>query len=228
MNLNILDFIRVKDMISIKVGNYIISLRNDEDKIEFDNNVKVVLRENGKLIRAQEGKNICTVSGKEFVLKSLVRESDPDYDNPCNGLYRTDKLRYIGVGSGATSEVAGVSRLVNPVQFTSGEFLAPLAIPPEFPSSFEKTAVRLYRKFDEDEISYLENSSIIVQEFGLFTDGSPDATDPVTGNPSPWRPGSRVTSFEYANDQEPSFYHTMDPFPKSRRITMELFWEIRI
>jgi len=77
--------------------------------------------------------------------------------------------------------------------------------------------VRLIRSFSETEISY-EGASVEITEAGLFTDGNPAAL---------WAPGTRITSLDESENQEPVAYHSFEPIVKSPNVELEIIWELR-
>ena len=178
-----------------------------QDSVQVKGYLEIEVFENGVLApqHCREGKNIWTVSGREYLarLTSYDGSSTP---------YRDDRIRYIGVGAGASPQVASVIRLADPQAFEPSQFLAPIALPPEFPTP---TSVRYSRFFATDEISLL--GTVRISEFGLFTDGDPGDS---------FTPGSRKTALTDAADQEPVAYKTVDSFPKSNQISFWARWTI--
>lgn len=156
--------------------------------------------------------NIFTNTGREYLalLSSIQTPGSP------GTAYRTDSIAYIGVGTGSQVEDAGVSALVEPIEYLSSEFLAALDAPPTFPLSPSRTTARYHRTFLENEIT-LSPGTVNITELGLYTNGDQDT----------WVPGDRDTTFASAADQSPIAYKTIEPIPKTDTLQFEVYWEIR-
>lgn len=175
------------------------------------------LRERGKVVPGsrREGHNIWTLTGREFIVETISLASLA----PTRQKNRDDAVLYFGLGSGVQPEVAEVSRLLNPVEYLPGEFLAQAQVPVDFPSSASgsaRTAVRLVREYATHEISM--GAPVTLTEFGCFTDGDPD------NNNVPGRP----TGFGTASVQAPVGYKTIEPLTKTTARTLEAIYEIRV
>ena len=175
---------------------------------------RLELREGGKLRTVREGKNICTLTGREHIteLLSLAAWSP-------RTTWREDRIGYLGVGIGAQPEVAEVGSLVDPVPYRAGIFLATVNAPSTFPASGSgtpKTAVQFIREYGLGEISLGVN--VIVTEAGLFSDGDPNNNwDLVSFDPS-----------TAAFDRAPMFYKTFEPITKSMQFTLRAVWEVQV
>ena len=175
-------------------------------------NVRLVLRERGKLKKVVEGHNVWTNSGREY---SAQRKALDRFGAP----YRSDHIDYIGLGVGAQVESVNVARLVSPVPFDAagGNFLAHVdRTRTIFPLEPLRTAIRFVRLYEENELSFA-GSSIEISEAGLFTNGDPDTrwVDP------------RNTGILAAESQEPVAYHSFEPIIKSPLVQLEIIWELR-
>lgn len=178
--------------------------------------LSLVMRERGKLVRGsrREGSNIWTLTGREFIVESTtLLTSSPRVKN------RDDALRYFGFGSGVQPEVAEVARLLTPVEYTSGEFLAPAQVPVTFPSASTgsaRTAVRLIREYATNELSM--GADVLLAEFGCFTDGDPENNNAV----------GRPTTQSVASTQAPCGYKNFEPLMKTTSRTLEVIYELRV
>lgn len=178
---------------------------------------KSVMRERGKIVPGsrREGHNIWTLTGREFIVETISLAALV----PARLKNRDDALLYFGLGIGSTPEVAAVSRLVDPVVYIAGEFLAPAQVPVTFPSvslGTPKTAVQLIREYSDAEISL--TGPVVLTEFGCFTDG-----DPASNNVPP-----RPTAFDTAKLTAPVGYKTFEPFTKTSGRTLEVIYELRV
>jgi hypothetical protein len=175
-------------------------------------NVRMVIRERGKIKKVVEGHNVWTNSGREY---SAQRKALNVLGQP----YRPDHIDYIGLGTGAQVESVNVARLVAPVAFDAagGNFLAAVdRSRTVFPLEPLRTAIRFVRVFAENEISFA-GSTVEITEAGLFTNG-----DPTSGWSDP-----RNTGILSADSQEPVAYHSFEPIVKSPLVQLEIIWELR-
>ena len=184
-----------------------------------------LLDDRGRVKHQTEGHNIWTLTGREY-LSELIGLNSFSAIEANRGLFRNDRVAYIGLGIGSQAEVSTVSGLVNPVSYDtgtaqSGTFLAVLDTPSVFPSSSGSsaiTAVQFSRTFGAGEYSVGANSSIVLTEAGLFTDGDPNNNFQV-GTISPnW-----IDSAGFA----PVAYKTFEPITKTPDFTMKVVWEVR-
>lgn len=183
---------------------------------EIQGHLTVETRERGKLVQRQEGFNIWTLTGREFLAELMAIESR----NPTRETFREDRVAYIGMGTGAQPEVSNILSLVEPVPYSSGEFLAPLAAPATFPVTgvdAARTAVRFVRDFTRGEISL--GFDVVLTEAGLFTDGDPDNNNDIVSTP---------TDFTSASDRAPVAYKAFEPITKTLDFTLRVVWEVRI
>lgn len=170
-------------------------------------------RERGKLVTRTEGFNVWTLTGREYLAELIAIQAVSP-----RTVYRDDRISYFGLGSGSQAEEAGVSSLVDPIPYSPGEFLAPVAAPVTFPSSAAsstKTSVRFIREYGLSEISL--GYDVVLTEAGLFTDGNPD-DDWALNAP---------TGIDGAGDRAPMAYKTFEPITKTSEYTLRVIWEVR-
>ena len=186
-----------------------------EREVQMEGHFHLEVRERGKKVTSRMGKNICTLTGREFLLQRAVLLAT----TPTRAELRSDCLRYVGFGTGAQPEVSGVTSLVAPTPYAGGQFLAPLDLP-TWVTGTDGTGsaleVQLSRTFSEGELSL--GATVILTEAGLFSDGDP--TDD-------WAVGSTPTSLAAAGSRAPFFYKAFEPLPKTTGRTVRLVWSIR-
>jgi len=171
-------------------------------------------RERGKIVPGshREGHNVFTTAGREWLSRLMAYAS---LGTP----YRSDRIFYMGMGTGVQAEVPSVTRLVQPVAYAVGQFLAPIQVPVDLSvlGTGVTTGVVHRREFSENQLS-IDNVPIDLSEAGLYTDGDPEDS---------YDPGSRVTTISVATSQVPVSYKTFEPFRKTSNLVVELSWEIR-
>jgi hypothetical protein len=212
------DFARVRDFLSIggrfrRDGN----AGDRPDGPTIGGVLTMQMRERGKIVPGsrREGHNIWTLTGREFIVETITLKQLA----PTRQKHRDDALLYFGLGSGVQPEVAEVARLLNPVEYLPGEFLAQAQVPSSFPASATgsaRTAVRLIREYATHELSM--GAPVTITEFGCFTDGDP-ANSNIPGRP---------TGMGVASTQAPVGYKTFDPFTKTPSRTLEVIYELRV
>lgn len=171
-------------------------------------------REGGKRRATREGKNIWTLTGREYLSELIALSAQSPRTT-----FRDDRVAYVGMGIGAQPEVADIPSLVEPITYRTGLYLAPLDTPATFPTSgtsSTRTSVQFAREFGTNELSL--GTSVILTEAGLFTDGEPTAD---------WDLSAIVLS-DAAFDRAPVAYKTFEPITKTTQFTLRLVWEIRI
>jgi hypothetical protein len=176
--------------------------------------VRIETREGGKRRQVSEGKNIWTLTGREYLAEMIALSARSPRTT-----FRDDRVAYIGVGTGSQAEVANIESLVDPVPFVTSEFLAPTQTPALFPASGTGTpitSVQFIREYATTEIS-IGGAAVVLTEAGLFTDGDPDNN---------WAIGAPVT-FTPASTRAPVAYKTFEPITKTTSFTMRVIWEIR-
>ena len=174
-------------------------------------NVTIVGRARGKKKFVREGHNVWTTTGREYscLLKSYDNNGQP---------FRSDRIRYVGLGTGTQVESVSVSGLAAPVPWSAGQFLRQIQFPlTSFPNPQVRTSVRYTAKYGLDNIS-LGGGLVEITECGLFTDGSQDA---------PFTVGGRSLGINSASQQSPVAYHTFDPIPKTPNLELDIIWELR-
>lgn len=178
--------------------------------------VHIETREGGKRRQVSEGKNIWTLTGREYLAELIALSARSP-----RGTFRDDRVAYIGMGIGSQAEVANIESLVDPVPFEESKFLAPMQTPALFPASGTGTpitSVQFVREFGTSEFSFgTLPSAVVLTEAGLFTDGDPDTN---------WAIGAPVT-FTPASTRAPVAYKTFEPITKTTSFTMRVIWEIR-
>lgn len=187
--------------------------------------VRLFLRERGKIVPGshRESHNIWTNTGREYLALHQTIDTRPPPAGWTPGVpnrslpFRVDNIGYIGVGTGSQIEDVSVLQLVEPVAYSSGEFLAPIQNV-AFPLTPSSTSVEYHLLFPENQISLSTPSIVMVSEMGLFTDG----------DPSSYR-GSlpRDTTLANATRQAPVAYKTFEPVGKRQDLELEVFWTIR-
>lgn len=180
--------------------------------VQVEGWVKLVMRERGKIVPGsfREGHNIWTNTGREYLALLMSSNAGPV-------AFRTDRITYLGLGTGAQVEEAGVLGLVTPVAFSTGQFLAPFDVPPTFPLSPTRTTVRYRRVFVEDEITITPGSTVNISEMGMFTNG----------RQSDYAVGLRDTTIGSSAAQSPAAYKALEPVGKKDSLQLEVSWEIR-
>jgi hypothetical protein len=168
--------------------------------------------ERGKRRGIREGKNICTLTGREHIAELLALSLRTPRTT-----YREDRISFLGVGTGAQPEVSNVTSLIEPVPYKTGEFLAPVLTPATFPTGDSTTAVQFVREFGKNEISLGYN--VVVTEAGLFTDGDPDNNFDISATP---------TDYATASARAPMFYKTFEPITKTTQFSLRAIWEVRV
>jgi len=169
----------------------------------------------GEVVQERGGINIWTLTGREYLAELMAL----NLLNPTRTGVRDDRVLYIGLGSGTTPEVPGVSALVDPVEFRVGEFLAQCQVPATFPADTDgspRTAVQFIREFAGNEVSL--GASVVITEAGLYTDGDPGDNNSV---PCP-------TDYASTALRAPVAYKTFEPVTKIQGYSLEVVWEVRI
>lgn len=213
------DIVRVLDRgfanLRSRAGAFIAGREWDDTKsvVEVQGWVKMVMRERGKIVPGshREGHNIWTNTGREYLAMLMSIQTGP------STAFRNDRIAYIGVGTGAQIEEAGVLGLVTPAAYVTGQFLAALDVPPTFPLTPTRTTVRYHRIFSESEITISPGSTVNISEMGLFTNG----------RQSDYSVGLRDTTLANAAAQSPAAYKSFEPIGKKDSLQLEVSWEIR-
>lgn len=202
--------------------------------VEVQNNLKLTVRERGKLVTVRDGHNIWVDLGREY-LAALISLTAYGPDVP----ERNDRIKYMGFGIGGTRQVAPsvanvppmstaypgtntqtdldptVTTLERPVR-VSGSTTVPSS--PYSPSDVwlgtvqapaihsTPTQVTFRRLFLQTEISYSTYTSVPLSEVGLFT-----AAAAPTGQPF----NTLVA------------YDTFDTISKTGAFEIEVEWTVR-
>lgn len=172
-------------------------------------------REGGKRRQSVEGKNIWTLTGREYLAEMIALSARSP-----RATFREDRVSYLGLGIGSQPEVANIESLVDPIPYATAEFLAATQTPAIFPASGTGTpitSVQFVREFGTEEISY-GGSAVVLTEAGLFTDGDPN---------NDWSLATLDTTFAAASGRAPVAYKTFEPITKTTSFTLRVVWEIR-
>lgn len=196
-----MDIETTRSKLTIWIKNKVYEYFDEEAPTEVKGLVRIVAYERGKKKFTREGFNIWTREGRAYSAMNRAYASyTPDVAK------RTDKIKYIGIGSGTTPEVSTVSRLVTPVAYNvGGDFLATLDIPT---FNVDSTEVTFTRTFATNEISVA--GTVVVREIGIYTDGIAPT----------FVPGTRPITLAAASSQVPMGYKTFEPFPKTTDLTL--------
>lgn len=204
------------------------------ETVEVQSNLRIIVRERGKIVQRREGHNIWLDVGREY-LAQLIALSAIGPDVP----ERNDRIKYIGFGIGGTRQTSPavantppmsvaypgtnmqtdldptITRLERPVR-VSGSTTAPSD--PYSPLDLwlgtiqapvvHTTAheVTFRRVFTQTEISYSTFLTVPLSEVGLFT----SAANPI-GQPY----------------NRPVAYDTFDVLSKTGAVSTELEWTVR-
>lgn len=168
--------------------------------------------ERGKRRGLREGKNICTLTGREHIAQLLALAARSPRTT-----YREDRISYFGVGTGAQPEVSNITSLIEPVPYRTAEFLAPVLAPATFPTGDSQTSVQFVREYGKNEISLGYN--VVLTEAGMFTDGDPNNDFDISGTP---------TDYSTTSGRAPMFYKTFEPITKTTQFSLRGVWEVRI
>lgn len=205
-----------------------------KETVEVRNNLKMTVRERGKLVTVRDGHNIWVDLGREY-LASLIALASYGPDTP----ERDDRVKYIGFGIGGTRQIAPgvansapmsvaypgtnaqtdldplVTTLERPVR-VSGSTTSPsdpyspsdvwLGAVQAPPIHSTPTEVTFRRLFLQTEISYSSFTSVPLSEVGLFT-----AAASPTGQPH----NTLVA------------YDTFDTLSKTGAFEIEVEWTVR-
>ena len=166
----------------------------------------------GDIIAERVGHNVWTNTGREY--SCLLKTYDIS-----GRAFRSDRISYVGLGTGTQPETVNVQTLVTPIQVSLNKYLKDID---HARTSFQtfggvRTAVRYSTTFLEDHVSFNGEAAVMISECGLFTDGDAET----------FTAGGRDTSFVAAGSQSPVAYHSFDPIPKTPNIQLDIIWELR-
>lgn len=174
-----------------------------------DCNVLVRILRNGVEVGARVGHNVWTNTGREY--SALLKTYKTDGTTP----FRSDRIAYVGLGSGTQPEFPNVNKVVLPVAFHQGTWLKKIEHARTiFPDAGSRLVVRYTARFG---VSDFPGQDTFISECGLFTDGHPVS----------FAAGDRPTNINQSAEQSPVAYHTFAPIPKTPDIEIELIWELR-
>src|SRR5262245_55416648 len=207
-------------------------MRRFKEVILVKSNLKVTVRERGKIVDRRQGQNIWLDLGREYLAQLIAFQSFGP-DTPV----RDDRIKYMGLGIGGTAQIALgtansapidppytgtnlqddvtpiVTTLERPVRVTGSDAAYPgiagdqwigqIQAPPDLSTSGE---VVFRRIFTEDEVSYDPFLKVPISEIMLFT----SAADPEN----------------YQNTGVA--YETIATLTKTNAVAIEFEWTIRI
>ncbi len=202
-----------------------------QEKVEVKQNLRLTLRERGKIVDRREGHNIWLNLGREYLAQLIAYSSF----SPLTG-ERNDRIRYMGLGIGGTRQTAlgvanaspyvdsypgtnlntdsdlGVAQLERPVRISGSTsaypgladdtWLAQVQAPVVHPVATQTTFTRVFTATD---LSYGGFLSVPLSEIMLFT----NAADPHVYN----NPGIA--------------YDTFDTLSKTNAFELEVNWTVR-
>lgn len=204
------------------------------ETIQVKNNLKLTMRERGKIVGRREGHNIWLDIGREYLAHLIALASyGPDVPQ------RNDRIKYMGLGIGGTRQVAPgvansppmsvaypgtnlqtdqdplVTRLERPVRI-AGSTTGPtdpysptdtwLGTIQAPPLHTTATEVTFRRLFALSEVSYLTFLSVPLSEIGLFTSLAIPIGQPYN---------------------QPVAYDTFDTISKTGAFELETDWTVR-
>ena len=203
-----------------------------KDTIEVKSNLRIVMRERGKIVARREGHNIWLNLGREY-LAQLIAFSSFGPDTPV----RNDRIKYMGVGIGGTAQIALptansapisppytgtnvqddvtpiVTTLERPVRVSGStsaypgiagdQWVGQVAAPPDLSVGGEVTFSRV---FTESELSYGPFLIVPISEVMLFTSNADPENYQNTG----------------------VAYDTIATLSKTSANAIEFLWTIRI
>ena len=183
---------------------------NDHLPEQCNVRVRAVCKKSGKVLEERIGHNVWTNTGREY--SALLKTSRAD-GTP----YRTDRILFVGLGSGTQPETVSVNSLVTPEPHTANVFLKRINhIKTSFPNAGSRLTVRYVADFTA--LDYVNGANpVMISECGLFTDG----------HASTFTAGQRATLMNDAQLQAPVAYHTFSPIAKTQDIALELIWELQ-
>ena len=203
-----------------------------QETVEVKSNLRLVMRERGKLVQKREGHNIFLNTGREWLAQLIAYATF----TPLTTI-RDDRVRYMGLGIGGNRQLQlatlsapvvtaypgtnvqtdtnpNVTQLERPVRIAGGslpypgavgdQWLGQVGAPPVL-SGTPPTNVTFSRLFTDTEISYAPFLSVPLSEIGLFT----GAANPL-GVPF----------------GTPIAYDTFDSLSKTTAFSLEVNWTI--
>lgn len=216
------ELIRIADSVTLSwrrkaqlINEILLSPEMEKPVIEIKGWVDIVMRERGKIVRgsSRSGYNIWTNSGREYAAQRFSIATN----TPSLLAAREDMITYIGVGTGYQLETTGVARLVTPVPYITGNYLAALKIPPTYPLTPVKTTARYRRVFAENEITTTAGSVVNISELGLFAGGDPSSLY-----------GQTALDTSIGTHAPVAYKSLEEPVSKNDSLELEAAWEIRL
>lgn len=190
------------------------------ETIGIEANLRMVMRERGKLVERREYHNVFTITGRNWLSKLSAWSTIGSQDIP----FTQRRVRWMGAGIGSQLEVTTVAALAQPTLATSTDFLSAIQTV-NFPTS---TSVEFIKEFSVNEIT-VTGAPVALTEVALFVDYDPaegglanDGTEDVEIG------GSVNTTLNPAiGTNSPVAYKTFDPITKTIDFTFEVQWEFR-
>lgn len=212
--MRIRELVRVADRLRLR-NNAGASLDTGPERsvVEVTGWVDIVLRERGKIVATRHAKNVWTNTGREYLSQLMSLQIG-------GTTYRNDAVAYFGAGTGMQLEEPGVTKLVTPIEYDQGLFLADIQSI-NFPLYPVRTTVAYKRVYAENEISMVPGVTVMVSEFGLYTNGDP------SNLPVAYAFNTRNRSYDVSKDAAPVAYKTFEPVGKTPAMQLEVSWEIR-
>lgn len=198
--------------------------------IKREVNVDITLRDrpNGRIVERRRGHNIFLNYGREWLseLTSLDSGAVP---------FRNDRIRYMALGIGGTSQLLSVATIqaiytgwssyTTPAQADTNPAVTGLEYPVEIvasdyyddvsqPATFPEAGIARYTVVaGYNEISYPGGpTSVPLSEIGLFTEAVPSQSTPPTAAP----PERYMVA-----------YNTFDTLSKTPAYVLQIDWELR-
>ena len=201
------------------------------DTIEVKQNVKLTMRERGKIVGRREGHNIWVDLGREFLAELMSYASfGPDVE------VRDDRVKYMGLGIGGTRQLAlptanaapmvpayaglndqtdddsTVATIERPVRLSGSDAAFPypagdvwLGVLGTVTFGIPPTQVTFSRVFGQTDINYSSFVTVPLSEIGLFT--------------------SAASPTFYKNNLVG--YDTFDTLSKTSAFSLQVDWTIR-
>jgi hypothetical protein len=202
------------------------------DDIEVKSNLRLTLRERGKIVARREGHNIWLNTGRQYIAELLAyKQFAPDLTQ------RDDRIKYMGLGIGGTRQLAtatadaypmtdyglvgaftqtdldpAITKIERPVRVSGAvgvpvagdAWLSQVGAPPSFATLFEVT---FSCAFTQLQVSYAIYNTVPLSEIGLFTSlALPNQTSNI---------GSMVA------------YDTFDTLSKTLAVELEVLWTLK-
>lgn len=190
-----------------------------DDILEVRHNIRVELRERGKLKQLEEGHNVFTNTGRDWLSKLASWQTVGSPDVP----FTNRRVRWIGLGTGTQAETASVIALNNAAQVTQGIFLGAI----QSTNVLSATSVEFVREFSTSEISIpaLGLNVVPLTEAGLYVDVQPASVS--TGVQDSSAGGVTDTTLDPSvGINAPVAYKTYNPVNKTVDFSLIIRWTL--